>query len=682
MSRLVRLGLSLSAVLLIGLLTWWILSPASPYTSTRSVQGLPDSVRIHWGEHDLPVIEADSTRSALAALGYVHGLNRGWTAVLWQQTALGRLSEWFGTGVLPLDRHARRLGFARHARTAYESLPASKKQLLKAYARGMNAALATDHIQNSDAFVLLDVRPRSWAPWHTILVQRLLAWMATSPLAAPANAPPAVDDFVQADRTLRRWLHLHGWSRSVAWAAHPGRASSRARPVLFQRHVLGASALPILQEAIWHQSDGTRLSWATLPGTLLFPSGSSPTGAWASLLHSRRRLVRVPFDSSALTDWYERLEPSGADEQLVRVPRLDAGLPLAPTEASRGPDSIRVPAPAVDTTDSTTVAAPDTAWTVRWQGFSNESDLGAWLHRGRVSTTPTPSPSFTLFSADGLRTSRDGTWDVLGAPPVTVTGPHSVVVGRASPWTRFQAQALRSRLRSTDTLRIDQWAASDSSAWAAQLLPHLEPSLQALSGRSRTAGNTATYVRNWDHRYDAQSIGALLFEEWMRGYRHELGHVPTLADTSAYFAAFRQRRAFRQALDSLRSQLGPDARLWRWEQRARDRRYFPVWSADSLVDASLEHLQSTRYAPLARTGEGHPSTLAGGPSLVDPLPIGPAPDTWEGWMQPGRPFTVRRHRYDPSRLFARSRLQTERPVPRTLSGPETGRSMWLVPPTD
>ncbi|PSQ95894.1 MAG: penicillin amidase [Bacteroidetes bacterium SW_9_63_38] len=679
MSRSLRLGLGFSTVLLGGVLTWWIVSTPSPYTSPRPVTGLSDSVRIHWTEASVPVIEADSAAAAVTALGYTHGLNRGWTATLWQQTALGRLSEWFGTGVLPLDRHVRRLGLARHARTAYESLPASRKRILRAYAQGMNAALQTRTVRNSDAFILLDVRPRSWAPWHTLLVQRLLAWVGTSPLTPPPDAPSAVEAFTETDRTLRRWLHLHGWSRSVAWAAHPGQASDTTRPALFQRHMLGASALPIVQEAIWQQPNGPRRSWATLPGTLLFPTGTSPSRAWASLLHSRRQLRRVPFDSSALTDWYERLDPTGADEQLVRVERLNTGLPLAPTAASRNVDSMRVPAPAADTIDRTTVPVPDTAWTVQWPGFSTESDLGAWLRRGSLSPRDAAASTFTLFAADGLGTTADGSWQILGTPPVTVTGPHTAVVGRSVPWTRFQARALRSHLHGTDSVRVAQWAANDSSAWAAQLLPHVEPSLRRLSEQSRTVGNTATYVRNWNHRYDAQSIGALLFEEWMRAYSQELGHVPTLRDTSTYFADYRLRQAFRQALDTLRTQLGPDARLWRWERRAQDRRFFPVWSADSLVDASLQELRSTRYAPLTRTGRGHPSTLAGGPSLVDPLPIGPAPDTWEGWMTPGGPLTVRRHRYAPSRTFARSRLETERPVPRTLSGPETGRSMWLIP---
>lgn len=631
---------------------------------------------MEWTAERVPVITAARPSQALTALGYAHGLNRGWTTVLWRQTALGQLGRWFGPGVSSLDRHARRLGLARHARAAYRALPDSQKGRLRAYTRGLNAALHTESVRQSDPFVLLNIAPQEWAPWHTLLVERLLAWMGTPPLAAPTAAPAAVDTFCTTDRQFRRWLHLHGWSRSVAWGARPPAAPDTAAHTLFQRHVLGASALPVLQEARWHTPDGRTTTWATLPGTLLFPTGTAPRQAWASLLHSPARLTRTVVDSSRYTDWYERLAPADADEQLVHVERLAGGLPLARTTASRPPDSMRVPAPPADTVDSLTVPVPDTAWTVRWPGFSRTTDLGAWLRRGQVAAGP-DTAGFTLFAADGLRTTADGDWTVLGAPPTVVTGPSAVLVGR-SPWARSQAQALLHRVRTADTLAIAEWSASDSSAWAGGLLPHLEASLRA-SPTGGGLGNEATYLRNWDGHYDAQSIGAPLFDEWMRAYRADLGHVPTLADTSVYFGAYRQRQAFQRALRALTGRLGPDARLWRWEQRVTDRRYFPVWSADSLVHAPLRDLQSTRYAPLKRRGQGHPSALSGGPSLVDPLPVGPAPDTWAGWMRPGGPVTVRRHRYDPSRFFARSRLNAERPPPRRLTATEQGASTLLVP---
>ena len=64
------------------------------------------------------------------------------------------------------------------------------------------------------------------------------------------------------------------------------------------------------------------------------------------------------------------------------------------------------------------------------------------------------------------------------------------------------------------------------------------------------------------------------------------------------------------------ARLGPDVREWRWDRVVSDRRYFPVWSADSLVNASLQDLHTTRYAPLRRTGHGHPSALVGGPFFL------------------------------------------------------------------
>jgi hypothetical protein len=426
----------------------------------------------------------------------------------------------------------------------------------------------------------------------------------------------------------------------------------------------------VVQEAIWHPPNAPPTTWATLPGSLVFPTGAGPRFAWASLLSSPARLVRTAVDSSRYTDWYERLAPVDADEQLVHVKRLAGTLPLART---RPPDSLRGAAPTTAPADGPTVSPPDTAWAVAWPGFSRTTDLRAWLRRGRLPSRP-DTARFRLFSADGLRTSRDGDWTVLGTPPTVVTGPSTALVGRP-PWARAQAQALAARVQNADSLAVGRWSASDSSAWAAGLLPHLDPAPDT----SDRFGTTATYLRNWDAHFDAQSIGALLFDEWMRAYRTDLGHVPTLADTSVYFARYRQRQAFQRALNALTTQLGPDPRLWRWEQRATDRRFFPVWSADSLVNTDLRGLPSTRYAPIERVGQGHPSTLSGGPSLVDPLPLGPAPDTWSAWMRPGGPVTVRRHRYDPSRFLARSRLNTERPPPRRLGATRQGASTQLVP---
>jgi hypothetical protein len=663
--RSVLLVLGLTAVLVGGALWWLATAPTKSRPAETAVAGLPDTTRLRWSAEGVAVIEARASASALSALGYAHGMERAWTALLWRQTALGTLSGWFGHGLVPLDRHARTLGFERHARQAYNRLPDSTKAHLRAYSRGLNAALRTDRVQESAPLVLLGVESEAWQPWHTLLVGRLLAWIATPPLSPDRDHPEAVREFADRDRRLRRWLHLHGWSRSVAWAARPPDGGDSTASVLFQRHILGASAPPVVQEVHW-QRPGASTTWATLPGTLLFPTGTTRQRAWASLLQSRSRLARVPLDSSRRRNWHERIDPAGGDERLERVDRLRGALLLATESGASSP-------PPPDTTRET---PPDTAWVVRWPGLSRRADVEAWLHRAGLSGSD--APSFDLFRPDGLTLHATGDWRVRGRPAVVESTEATVLVGQ-TPWARAQARALDDRRAAADTLAPSAWSTSDSSAWAAGLFPHVRATVQQRDDVGAPLRAALPYLRNWDFQYSPTSIGALLFDQWMREYRAELGHVPTRADSGAYFGRYRQRTALKRALDTLATRFGTDVRRWRWEEGVSDRRFFPVWSADSLVAADLGDLRTTRYAPIERTAQGHPSTLSSGPALVDPPVVAPSPDTWTGWMRPGTPMTVRRYRYEPEALLARSRVRTDRPPARVLSLPATGPTTLLVP---
>lgn len=664
MSRFSRFGFLLALLCLAGGGLWWLLRPEPPYPRRHRVDGLQDTTVIRWSPEGLATIDATTRPDALAALGFVHGTTRGWTVTLWRQTALGRLGRWFGPGLLPIDRHARRLALAREAKRAYEQLSAAQQERLRAYARGVNDALQSPRVQQQDAFVLHGITPAPWRPWHTLAVERLLAWLATEPLGPSPDAPPGVASFREADQRFRRWLHLHGWRRSVAWAVRPAAA---APPLLYQRHVLGALATPTVQEVRLHWG-ASAVTGATMPGVPMMPTGTRGDTSWASLLRSPARLERTALDSTGTQQWFERLAPANHDEDLLRVERLDGNLLLGTSP----PVDSAAPRPA-----ATGRQPPPTAWTLRWPGLSPASDLPAWLHRAGLSP---PDTAFRLFAADGLRTSADD-WTVLGTPSVVVRdSAERFLLAGASRWARHQARSLRSRVRPAGAPAVSRWSASDSSTWAARLLPGMAPALDRLARTHPQFRDVVTYLRNWDYRYNAASIGATLFDQWMRAYGAELGRTPAPADTAAYFATYRQHRALLQALSTLRTQLGPDVRRWRWERAVPDRRYFPVWSADSLVAADLSSLGRTRYAPLERSGRGHPSALAGGPSRVAPSPTAPAPTTWEGWMRAdsGR-FTVRRYQYDPDAVFARSRMVRARPSPLSLSPDSTRHTTTLLP---
>jgi hypothetical protein len=760
LKRLLVAAVAVGFVVVSAVLVWEMVveAPSRPgevAVSGIDGEGLEGEVPVRWTGDGAAVIDASAGGGGAetfgVALGYAHGSERAWTAELRRRTALGTLAEWFGGDALPLDRHARHLGLAHGARRAYEELPASQQRLLRAYARGMNAALASERVRTADAFVLLDVDPGTWEPWHALAVERLVAWLATPPLTLPgagesettaldphdapgprsgrgaasgnARLPSALRAFVRHDRLLRRWLHVHGFERSVAWTVRDttlrdtttqGSArTSSARRVLFQRHVTGASALPFFQEIVWKHAGGRRSVLATVPGTLLFPAGNASPGSregnapaggrsWSVLLGSRPELVRTPVDTTRIADRFERLSLRSGTETLARVLRaeLSSGpvLPFpAPPDTSRlarldttaAPDSLvrvlrsasnpharlarhlaSLPAPAADSL-LRPPSPVDSTWVLRWPGFEAGTDLGAWLHLAGVSPAPdsasappdsAESTGFRLLDGVGVQVNAGGTWTVMGDPPVVEALPGGVFVGR-SAWGRFQAEALRDKLRRGTAVRPGVWASSDSSLWAARTLPAFAAALDPLEGGPPAVRDAVTYLRNWNHVYDRASIGATLFDRWMRAYRRTTGSLPTAAD-STYFGDYLRRRALVRAVDSLAASQGRDLRQWRWERVAPDRRFFPVFSADSLVDQDLASLQRTRFAPLDRPGRGHPSTLAGGPTLVAPARLGPAPASWEGWTDPLRTrLTARRLQFDPSTFLARPFLEGSRPAP-------------------
>ncbi len=647
------------------MLLWWVFTgPNTTPPSQQSIGSLQDTVSIGWTPQHTAVIDAPQSADALTALGYVHGMTRPWTVTVWHRTAFGTLSETFGEGLVPIDRHARRLGFAYHARRAYNQLPTATRKRLHAYTRGLNAALQSNRVRRRTPFVYLNTTPNRWEPWHLLAIERLLAWTGTDFSSMTLPDSIELSGFRRADRRLRRWLHLHGQKRSIAWAARPG--ADTARTTLFARHVLGATADPVIQEVVLRQPGSRRTVMASLPGTLLFPTGTTGRRAWSYLLGSQARLDRVAVDTARIRTRHERISPADGKEQLVEVERYDRGLLLS-------------------------TPSPDSAWVMRWPGFRAWSDLSTWtaVANLRTSRAPLDSSAFRLFQGSGLTIDTAGAWSVRGQPKVVERGLGTVLVGNSS-WARHQAEALRSHWTG-GVVDPARWSRSDSSTWAGALLPRMLPDLAPLSDTDPIVTDALSYLRNWDHIYEPASIGAVLFEQWMRAYRAEIGRLPVASD-SAYMAGPRLRRTFRQAVALLADRHGADVRRWRWERVAPDRRYFPVWSADSLSQQhrqrpdsrreglELSPLNTTRFAPLDRPGRGHASTLAGGPTLVDPLPIGPAPTHWDGWVRAGSSnLTVRRLRFDPSAFFARSFLPRRLPAPVSISQTPITETTHLVP---
>lgn len=581
------------------------------------ITGVRQPVGLSWDATGTPTIEAASLPDLALGLGYAHAADHAWTMALWRQAGRGGLGAWFGTDVRSLDRHARALGFEALAKRTYRSLDADARTLLDAYAAGVNAALEQPGIAQGDAFVLMDVKPDAWAPWDALIVERLLAYLATpAPIAdstwiRTVRRDSSLIPFLSADSTFRASLGIGGTDGARAFVA----PSAEGR-VFVAHQPTGASALDLFAPATL-RVDGRLLAAATVPGTLSVPIGWDGSRGWAVFLTSSLRLDSLAGAPPPMV--HSRIVERDGDEVLVETPRDTSGLVV----------SLVVPT-APDSAASLPPVA--TGWRVRWSGFSPGTDLEAFR---ALVTGATPKP-FALLRGDGLRLDG-GEATVFGAPPVRVTTEDVRLVG-AMPESVRAADVLTRLHAPADALRPDlsasALAGSDISLWASQTL---QPLLRALGDRSTLDPVLETpyaFLKGWNHRYEPDAIAPSLFETWLESHREYTGHLPDPTDSLDVLLL---PYTLRIASASLRDAYGSEAIDWQW---GRVQGGF----IQPLVDASRGRAVTHRFISSPVGTGGHPTALRPGPRrpAADRAGTGSGPAIWSAWGVLGQPqLTIR-----------------------------------------
>jgi penicillin amidase len=131
--------------------------------------GLHHPVVIKRDANGTPLIEAADMRSALYALGFLHGQERYFQMDLQRRRAAGELSELFGRGTLAADRAARMHRFRARARGFVESLPVEQGEALRAYVAGVNEGLRKLSVRPFE-YLLLLAAPEPWSEDDSMLV--------------------------------------------------------------------------------------------------------------------------------------------------------------------------------------------------------------------------------------------------------------------------------------------------------------------------------------------------------------------------------------------------------------------------------------------------------------------------------------------------------------------------------
>ncbi|NCY01171.1 MAG: penicillin acylase family protein, partial [Burkholderiaceae bacterium] len=131
--------------------------------------------QIQFDENDIPHIKAKSQSDAFYALGFLHATERSWQLELSRRLASGRLSEILGERTVSLDRFLRTLGIKYAAEKQYERYPTEIKQLIKAYADGVNAGNQSLGWALPIEYFLTGSQPGHWSPTDSVAWSLMMA---------------------------------------------------------------------------------------------------------------------------------------------------------------------------------------------------------------------------------------------------------------------------------------------------------------------------------------------------------------------------------------------------------------------------------------------------------------------------------------------------------------------------
>jgi len=149
---------------------------------TVQIQGLQGNVEVLRDSRGIPHIYADSTHDLFLAQGYVHAQDRFYQMDFWRHISFGELASMFGESQLETDAFLRSMDWGGLAQAQYEAESAMNRELLDAYAAGVNEYIDTQSPSDlSFEYSILELLNHSYdpAPWtgaHSLAWGKAMAW--------------------------------------------------------------------------------------------------------------------------------------------------------------------------------------------------------------------------------------------------------------------------------------------------------------------------------------------------------------------------------------------------------------------------------------------------------------------------------------------------------------------------
>jgi penicillin amidase len=437
----------------------WVASLVPPLAGHEAVRGLGDSVVVLWDSLAVPHVIARSDTDFFAALGYLHARDRMWQMDLLRHAAAGRLSELFGARTIEADRTLRSREIARIARTRLQHLSPTTIAAGAAYARGVNAWLATD--ARALEFRLLGHTPEPWQVEHSVEIGLLQAWdlrtdngeiqhaRALADLGEtkasdlfvpyPDRAPVIVES--SAGRGPAAWrsssVDPHP-TASNSWAFGPAHTRS-GKPILENDPHLELRA-PSIWYLVGAHAPGYEVVGVTIPGLPPVVLGHTASHGWGftngmidDLDYVQERISSDTARYLTPVGWedvevvVETLQVKGRDPVIYLRHRTENG-PLV--DAGWRPDS-------------------QTAYALRWTAQQPSDELGALIGMARATNRQefeTALEAFRVPEQNVVYADSSGTiaYNLAGFVPVRRSGDGSRPEPgwiRGGGWERFLSTA-------------------------------------------------------------------------------------------------------------------------------------------------------------------------------------------------------------------------------------------------
>ncbi len=174
----------------------------APRCDGQVIAGVHAGVSIERDRWGIPHIFAETARDLWFGFGFAMAQDRLFQLDYLRRKGLGRLAEVLGPDGVPLDLAARTVGLNRIAQAEWSRLPNETRDVLQAFADGINALIAQSGEQLPIEFDLLDYRPEPWSPLDSLAIESEFRWYLTGRF--PVIVMPELAKRVLGDGPLYR----------------------------------------------------------------------------------------------------------------------------------------------------------------------------------------------------------------------------------------------------------------------------------------------------------------------------------------------------------------------------------------------------------------------------------------------------------------------------------------------